>query len=158
MMLQFKKLMLPAVLASLGICATANAEKALMSSAETEAIATHMIVGKVNAIYSRLDRKGNYEYTRHVAEVKVDEVEKGKGVGRNDLVYVRYFSIKWIGKGQMPPGPGSHWPQPKRNETLRFFLAKNAYDGFTRANNDGGYNVIYVNGCERLEKTKKVNP
>lgn len=129
---------------------SALAEKAPLSKKELEETATHIVVGKVQAIYSRQEQRGDYQYTHYVAEIKVDKVEKGEGP--KELLYVRYLDIAWKGPGQVPPGPGGHYPVPKVAEDYRFYLARNAYDGFTRDNKDGGYNIIYGNGTEPLKK------
>ncbi len=129
------------------LCGAAWAEKAPLSTKELEETATHIVVGRVQAIYSRTERKGNYEYTRFIAEVRIEKVEKGEAP--SDLIYVRYFDIDWKGPGNPPPGPSGH-TQPKLGSTHRFYLARNAYDGFSTKdnNNDGGYNVVYGNGIQ----------
>ena len=114
------------------------------------------MLGKVQAIYSYKEREGipvlsGYEYDRKVAEVKIEKVEKGKI--SESLVYVRYWSREWKGLGLPPPGGQSYEPQPKKGQTCRFYLAKNAYDGWSKdENQDGGYNVVYVNGIQPIKK------
>ena len=130
--------------------------KAPSSKKELETLATHIVVGKVQAVYSYKDREGirlvsGYEYDHKVAEVKVEKVEKGKI--SESLVYVRYWSRTWKGIGLPPPGGQSYENQPKKYQTCRFYLARNAYDGWSRqGNNDGGYNVVYVNGIQPIDK------
>lgn len=130
--------------------------KAPSSKKELETLATHIVVGKVQAVYSYKDREGirlvsDYEYDHKVAEVKVEKVEKGKI--SESLVYVRYWSRTWKGIGLPPPGGQSYENQPKKDQTCRFYLARNAYDGWSRqGNNDGGYNVVYVNGIQPIDK------
>ncbi|MGI9242947.1 MAG: TIGR03067 domain-containing protein, partial [Verrucomicrobiales bacterium] len=52
----------------------------------------------------------------------------------------------------VPPGGGSHHPQPKKGGTYRFYLARNAYDGWSgEGTKDGGYNVVYVNGVQPIK-------
>jgi hypothetical protein len=34
---------------------------------------------------------------------------------------------------------------------VRIYLARNAYDGYTYENKDGGFNVLGVNGFEKLK-------
>ena len=139
------------VLVSLLVLPSAKGAKAPSSKKQLEQVATHVVVGKVQAIYSRTEREGNYEYVRKVAEVKIDKVEKGKI--SEGLVYVRYWSREWKGLGLPPPGGQSYEPQPKKGQTCRFYLAKNAYDGWSKdENQDGGYNVVYVNGVQPIEK------
>jgi hypothetical protein len=127
------------------------AAKAPSSKEQLEKTATHIVVGKVQAIYSYKAREGRYEYDRKVAEVKIDKVEKGKIL--EGLVYVRYWSRNWKGLGLPPPGGQSYGPQPKKRQSCRFYLACNAYDGWSRdGSQDGGYNVVHVNGVQPLEK------
>ena len=133
-----------------------QAAKAPSSKQQLETIATHVVVGKVQALYSLKEREGaplvsGYEYDHKVAEVKVEKVEKGKI--SESLVYVRYWSRKWKGIGLPPPGGQSYENQPKKDQTCRFYLAKNSYDGFSKdENQDGGYNVVYVNGVQPIKK------
>lgn len=137
-------------LAVLLVCQTnAQAEKAPLSKRELEETATHIVVGRVQAIYSRSEQRGNYEYTHRIAEVKVDDTEKGEAAGK--LIHVRYLSIRWKGAGLMPPGPSGHFPRPQVGEKFRIYLARDAYDGFSKNNDDGGFNVIYGNGFEPLD-------
>ena len=129
----------------------AMAAKRPYSKKELEKIATHIVVGKVQAIYSRAAREGDYEYVHKVAEVKIEKLEKGKGPA--GLVYVRYFDRNWKGKGLVPPGGGSYSPQPRTGGAYRFYLARNAYDGWSfEGPRDGGYNVVYVNGVQPIKK------
>ena len=130
--------------------------KAPSSKQELETIATHIVVGKVQAIYSYKEREGiplvsGYEYDHKVAEVKIEKVEKGKI--SESLLYVRYCSRTWKGIGLPPPGGQSYENQPKKGQTCRFYLARNAYDGWSRkGNKDGGYNVVYVNGIQTINQ------
>lgn len=127
------------------------AAKVPYSKKQLESVATHIVSGKVQAIYTRTERQGSYEYIHKVAEVKIDKEEKGEGPER--LIYIRYWSRKWKGIGRQPPGGGSYWPQPKKGLTCRFYLARNAYDGWSRnSSQDGGNNVVYVNGVQPTKK------
>lgn len=127
-----------------------RAEKEPLSPRELQATATHVVIGKVGAIYSRREQNGNYEYTRYAAEVRVQKAEKGEAPG--ELIYVRFVDIAWRGKGPPPPGPSGHSPQPQVGGVYRFYLARNAYDGLTEGNKDGGYNVVYGNGVQVLNQ------
>ena len=130
--------------------------KAPSSKQQLETIATHIVVGKVQAVYSYKEREGiplvsGYEYDHKVAEVKIEKVEKGKVSEK--LIYVRYWSRKWTGIGLPPPGGQSFSPQPEKGQMCRFYLAKNSYDGLSeKGNQDGGYNVVYVNGVEPIKE------
>ncbi len=128
-------------------------EKAPYSKEKLQSVATDIVVGKVQKIYTTTEQKGKYHYTRYLAEVAVDSWEKGKGP--SDLVYLRYFDIHWKGSGPMPPGPSGHSPLAYVGKKTRFYLARNAYDGFSTdapTNQDGGYNVIYINGVEQIDR------
>ena len=139
------------ILVSFLILPSAKGAKAPSSKKQLEQVATHVMVGKVQAIYSYKEREGRYEYDRKVAEVKIEKVEKGKI--HESLVYVRYWSREWKGLGLPPPGGQSYEPQPKKGQTCRFYLAKNAYDGWSKdGSKDGGYNVVYVNGVQPIKK------
>lgn len=129
--------------------------RAPSSTEKLERIATHIVLGEVRAVYSYKERDGmpllsGYEYERKVAEVKIEKVEKGKIA--ESLVYVRYWSRAWKGIGLPPPGGQSYDPQPKKGQFCRFYLAKNAYDGWSKSSKDGGYNVVYLNGVQPLER------
>ena len=130
--------------------------KAPSSKQQLETIATHIVVGKVQAVYSYKEREGSplvsgYEDDHKVAEVKIEKVEKGKI--SESLLYARYWSRTWKGIGLPPPGGQSYENQPKKGQTCRFYLARNAYDGWSRkGNKDGGYNVVYVNGIQTINQ------
>ena len=129
--------------------------KAPYSEEKLQQVATHIVIGKVKAIYSMKQVEGiplmdSFNYERKVAEVIVEKVTKGKLA--ESLVYVRYWSRTWNGIMRQPPGGQSYFPQPKMGQVCRFYLAKNSYDGWSKdKNNDGGYNVVYVNGVQPID-------
>ena len=132
-----------------------QAARAPSSKEKLARIATHIVIGQVRAIYSHKEEEGipivsGYAYDRKVAEVKIEKVEKGKI--SESLVYVRYWSRAWKGIGLPPPGGQSYHPQPRNGELCRFYLSKNSFDGWSDENQDGGYNVVYLNGVQTLKK------
>lgn len=138
----------------LALCLAASltgAEKANMSPESLRRVATHVVVGKVAAIYQRSRDGGGWRYTHYVAEVAVKECEKGEGLEAGGLVYVRYWTREWRGWGEQPASTIGHRGLPAEGDTLRIYLARNAYDGFTEDNKDGGLNVIGANGFEKPE-------
>ena len=146
-----KTTLLCVLLTGLFLSHQAQAEKAPYTKTQLEKVATHVLVGKVQAIYSFTEREGKYEYVHKVAEVQVEQLEKGKGPER--LVYVRYFDRNWKGFGLVPFGGGSYGSQPKKGDTYRFYLACDAYDGWSKkGSQDGGYNVVYTNGVQPVEE------
>ena len=132
-----------------------RAEKADLSPEKLRQTATHVVVGKVKAIYERTESSAKWKTTQFVAELEVTSCEKGEGVTPGDLIYARYWRRGWIAKGEPDPSTSGHRGLPKVNETLRVYLARKAYDGFTRDNQDGGFNVIGANGFEPLKNTSK---
>jgi hypothetical protein len=146
-----------AALLALAVGATrVSAEKVDMPPNALAKTATHVVVGKVKAVYERTTSEGSYRYKRYVAEVEVSAVEKGEGLKAGELAYVRYWTVDdWIGPGPMPPGTSGHRGLPKEGETVRVYAARNAYDGFTPDNQDGGLNVIGANGFEKVPRQPK---
>ncbi len=127
-----------------------SAEKVDLGPQGLRDTATHVVVGRVQAIYRRVTTEGNWETTHQVAEVAVTEVEKGEGLQPGGLVYARYWTRKWTGFSAPPPSTNGHRGVPAEGQSLRIYLARNAYDGFSTKNDDGGYNVIGANGFEAL--------
>lgn len=147
----FRTLCLMTGIATLGFAHPARAEKAPMSPEELLKKATHVVTGKVAAVYSRAAKDGDWQYTHYVAEVKVDACEKGDGIKKGEPVYVRYWRRSWAGEGRVPPSTAGHRGLPAEGAAVRVYLARNAYDGFGDGNTDGGFNVIGANGFEALK-------
>jgi hypothetical protein len=132
------------------LAAPAGAEKEPLSPKELRDTATHVVVGRVEQVFTRQEKRDQYVYTRYVAEVRVDGLEKGEGYKNGDLMYVRYWVRRWIGPGNQPPGTSGHDDFPTAGTTWRIYAARNAYDGFGD-NMDGGFNVIGTNGFEAIK-------
>lgn len=148
-----------AVIASICLIPThAWAEKAPLPPEALRKTATHVVKAEVVAIYTRTANEGGYRVTRHVAEIRVREVEKGDGIDPSAPLYVRYWTQRWSGIGQAPLGTAGHRGLPNAGDTLRIYLARNAYDGFTDKNSDGGFNVIGANGFEKLPELSSTVP
>lgn len=143
------------------LTATGRAEKVNMSARELQNTATHVVTGTVRAIYHREETVGRWHYERFVAEIRVEASEKGEGLEPGHLLYARYWHRTWRGDGFPPPSTSGHRGLPKAGDHLRVYLARNAYDGFTNDNHDGGYNVIGANGFEPYDPaspTDDANP
>lgn len=147
--------LLSVLFTAVALTAPLRAEKVDMSPEELRQTATHVITGQVTAVYERAVTRGDWKYTHYLAEIRVDECEKGDGIQQGDLVYVRYWRRAWIGEGRVPPSTTGHRGLPSDGESLRMYLARNAYDGFSVDNKDGGFNVIGANGFEQLEPPSK---
>jgi hypothetical protein len=136
------------------LLAPSRAEKVDMLPAWLRDTATHVIVGTVLHVYQCQVRDETWVTTRYVAKTRVKEVEKGTGLEKGTLVYVRYWTRSLRSKDPRDPNrfeTSGHRGLPKDGETLRIYLAQNAYDGFGSGNNDDGFNVIGANGFERLK-------
>jgi hypothetical protein len=128
-----------------------KAEKIDMSPDALRNTATDVIVGKVLAIYERVENTPQWRYTRYIAETQILTVEKGESLKTGDLVYARYWRAAWQGSGPVPPSTSGHRGLPVVNDSMRIYLARNAYDGFGDTH-DGGYTVIGANGFEKLRQ------
>ncbi len=113
-----------------------RAEKVNMPPEQLHMIATHVITGEVTAIQAKIEEKGNWVYTWYVAEIIVSEC----------------WRRTWNGPNEMPTSTTGYRGLPHQGEFLRVYLAQNAYDGFSDDNNDGGFNVIFANGFENLDR------
>lgn len=129
---------------------TARAPEQGLSPAVLRQRATHVIVGKVQRIYTRKRLEIPWQYTRYVAEVQVTKVEKGTGIRTGQVVFARYWERRWLSASQPPSKINGHASLPDEGATLRVFLARYASDGFDKENKDGGFNVLIPNGFEHL--------
>ncbi|MBM4002009.1 MAG: hypothetical protein FJ295_01795 [Planctomycetes bacterium] len=55
---------------------------------------------------------------------------------------------------RQPPDTSGHRGLPREGQSIRVFLARNAYNGFGETK-DGGFNVIGANGFEALNPPAK---
>lgn len=120
------------------------------SAEQMREMATHVVVGKVKGIYTSSARRGDYQQTHYVAELSIDKIEKGDGLQEKQLVYVRYWTQQWAGRGNPPPGTNGHRGLPAAGAAVRVYLVNKGYDG-----GGGGYNVVFADGFEGLKTEKK---
>ena len=131
--------------------AASHAERVDMPPDWLKKTATHVIVGTVALVYESVATDKEWSTTRCVAEVRIKTVEKGEGLKAEELVYVRYWHRRWIGPGEHPLTTNGHRGLPAAGQTLRIYLARNAYNGFGDST-DGGFDVIGANGFEKLKE------
>ena len=119
----------------------ARAEVPLKSKAQLQAGATHIVIGKVETIYSVMSKSDDWVDTKSVAEIAVQKVEKGDRIQTGDLVYGRFWNKRWIGKGNPDPFSAGHIG-PETGQLVRVYLVRKG----------GGYDVILPNGFEKSPK------
>lgn len=109
-------------------------------------LSTHIVTAGIVALYERQVEARSWATTHRVAEMRVKRVEKGELHDADGLIYVRYWDRKWVGKRPGPPSTHGHRGLPSEGDSVRLYLAHNAYDGFGTTNEDGGFNVLGPNG------------
>ncbi len=102
--------------------------------------ASHIVIGKVKAVYTQERKGGDWHETRGVVEIVVSKTEKGEDIKPGDAVYARFWKKRWTGKGN-PPTYGSGHKVPDQDQEVRAHLTRN----------DGGFDALLPNGIEPLE-------
>ncbi len=124
------------------------------SVASLEKVATHVITGKVQRVWTSKEKEGRHTYLYAVAELQVEEAKangEDGAPGKGELVYVRWFTRSWNGPGAKPAESNGHYGwTPKGGDRVRAYVARNAYDGWSKDNDDGGFNVVFPNGFVEL--------
>lgn len=141
---------------ALGVClmiaggTSARAERVPLSPEQKLKESTHIVNGTVKGVYNRdvetgLYGKGTVE-THYLVEIEVQNVEKGTGISKGDIVYARCWRIKKHGASGPMPGPSGHFGIPNPGDAVRAFLAKGKYG--PTGQSDNGCAVLYPNGIE----------
>lgn len=139
-------LLLAAGAAGASALAVLPREKADLSPEQLLATATHVVVGRVEQVWTRAEERGSWDVTHYVAELRAESVEKGEGIAPGSLVYARYWTKRWDALfSAPPPDTNGHRGLPAAGDRVRVYLAKDAYDGFGTTK-DGGFTVIGANG------------
>ncbi len=130
-----------------------QAERVPLSRDQQKAESTHIMTGVVKAVYSRevettLYGKGTLE-THFLLEIEVQGVEKGAGIEKGDIIYVRCWALKKRGERGLVPGPSGHFEIPVQGERIRAFVAKGKYS--PTGQEDNGMSLVYPNGIEKLK-------
>lgn len=124
------------------------ADRPTASPEHLQKASTAIVTGKVKCIYSSTERNENWETTKFVAEVAVARCEKGDSKP-GGLVYARFHTQRWLGKGVIPPGYYGIHPQPRVGQSVRLYLTTSS-DESVDHESDGGFNIVGPNGCELL--------
>jgi uncharacterized protein (TIGR03067 family) len=131
-----------AVLVALVVLAPTHAEVPLKSKAELQNEATHIVVAKVQTVFTATTESDDWVDTKSVAEIVVQRVEKGDRLQTGDLVYGRFWNRRWVGEGDPDPYSSGHMG-PKTGDLVRAHLVRK----------DGAYEVILPNGFEHSPKS-----
>jgi hypothetical protein len=125
-----------------GLAGVAFAEIPNKSATQLQELASHVFTGKVLKIYSTVDRSSpKWELTYSVAELRVDNIEKGEHEGR--LAYVRFWHKRYTGDGPPEPSHYGHRRVPQVGSLARVYVMIEA--------KDGGYDVLSPNGFVAIE-------
>jgi hypothetical protein len=129
-------------LAAVGLSDRALAEIPNKSVVELEKVASHIFTGKIVKVYSTVDRSSpKWEFTYSVAEIQVEDIEKGEHDGR--LAYVRFWHKCYMGDGPPEPSHYGHRDVPKVGSHTRVYVMTEE--------EDGGYDVLSPNGFAAIE-------
>lgn len=124
-------------------CGLAQAEVPSMSPDVLKSESSHIVIGKIRAVYSSTEKSKKWENTNSVAEISVISVEKGADLHTGNVIYAHYWNQKWIGKGDQEPHSGGH-DGVSKGETVRAHLERK----------DGNFHVLLPNGFVTLKPNK----
>jgi hypothetical protein len=142
----FRNFLSAASLSVACLAGAAFAEIPNRSAAQLEELASHVFTGTVLKIYSTVDRSSpKWDFTYSVAEVQVDDIEKGEHEGR--LAYVRFWHKRFKGDGPPEPSHYGHRGVPKIGDQTRVYVMIEE--------EDGGYDVLSPNGFAAIETPRQ---
>lgn len=119
-----------------------RAEVPWLRPAELAEQSTHIVVGTLRASYRATapSPDAGFEQTNGLAEIAVTKVEKGTGPAPGATVFVRFWNLRWVGTGEVPPHSGGH-DVPANGAAVRAHLRRAA---------DGTYEALLPNGLAAL--------
>ena len=115
---------------------TVHAEVGNRTPQELRNTASTIVTGTVQRIYEAVEVSEGFETIHRVAEISVQSADKGEGA---PLVYVRYWSRRWIARTAPPATGYGHRGVPAKGDTVQVFLTRDK---------DGGLDVVYPNGFQ----------
>lgn len=138
------RLLLPlALLAAFLLATTALAEVPLLTPAEMQKQAGHIVTGKVANVYStERARDASYVDTLYALEVVVSGIEKGEGIAVEQVIFVKAWQMKKRPRGWA--GPSGQDVIPKRGQTVKLFLT----------GKEGNYDALSPNGIAVVQSAK----
>ena len=126
------------------LAAVASAEIPSLSKERLREKASHVVAGKVTAVYTKEEKGQDWHRRQGLVEILVSAVEAGDGVEPGDAVYARFWTQRWVGAGT-PPTYGSGHRVPEEGDEVRAYLARKG----------GGYEALLPNGIEPLPKGER---
>jgi hypothetical protein len=133
-----------ALLMALAAAIPVRAEVPLLSKAELRDAATHIVVGKVQTVFSTTTKTEDWVDSKSVAEIAVQGVEKGDRIRAGDRVYGRFWNRRWAGDGVPDPYSRGH-KGPDSGQLVRAYLVLK----------EGAYEVVLPNGFEAVTEQRK---
>jgi hypothetical protein len=113
----------------------AGAEVGDRSPEDLARLASCVLRGTVQRVYTTTETAAGFRETTGVAELTVGAIDKG--CGGEELVYARFATREWVGRGPAPTTSYGHRGLPRPGQTVRVYLTRGA---------DGGYDVVLPNG------------
>ena len=138
-----KRVVQSCLLVAVAFVATVHAAIPNQSKEQLQAGSTDIVIGTVKMIYIDETKEGQWHKTVGVIEIAVSKIEKGDKLAPDELVYARFWTQKWVGKGDPPPYGAGHRP-PKKGDEVRVYLKRK----------DGGFDALLPNGFEVITKAE----
>jgi hypothetical protein len=124
---------------------TASAERAPRRHEELTKSASHVVHGVVEHMYERNERKGMFKDTYILAEIVVQNVNKGEDIEVGDRVFAKFWRKTWLGPAALtPPGTYGFRPKPMLGDSVGAYL---------RGDRKTGFEVLHPNGFFEIEES-----
>ena len=123
---------------------SAGAEVPNRSPEKLRQWSTHIVVGKLRAVYhaAELDE---HSHRNGVAEIVIDSIEKGDGLSEGQVMYARFWR-RVTKPGAPPQTAASGHDVPPQGSVVR---------GYLKRGDDGGYDVLLPNGLQELDAAEQ---
>ena len=127
----------------LSLAALAYAAIPNQTPEQLQANATDIVVGQVQAIYTKQTVSDQWRSSKGVVELLVDAIEKGESFHKGQIIYVRFWTQAWIGDGHPPPYGTGH-ELPEEGDVVRAYVKPSK----------GGLEALLPNGFQ-IVRTKQ---
>ncbi len=122
------------------------AERPTMPRKELQAIANHVVTGKVIRTYSNAWDDDLGEYTAFVVEISVSGVLKGKGIAINERLFIR-CKQRQAHRFEKPGGMGQV-KIPVGGDTVEVYLKGVRWSGYDVIEPNGFFKIIPPNAAD----------